>query len=501
MASFFNVTGNLQTLLNNFGIGNTWELAEGKLVFPTPDGRAGDRDTTITFVDVSKLAGLDLSVFPTLELATSAIRDYLTKSGADRSGSTNTLESNVLQQNNIISYQLPNGVEIVRSYGTKATQITLKIVLNQSSYLDKLQKLYQLSSQNTGFTGITLYHPTLGVFNNCQIKSLNANESGTMFKGSVIDIQLTTSSVFNPTTVPAPSPANTVLGYIQRAIGILQTLSTLVNTGQQIGVALAPLLNLAGDPSIPKTVNFSGNSVSVNFDEVSYTNPNIGDEISGSAKFTNSENTELSSAIDQLTRAGVPIDYNLTVNVNVLLEQMTQLNNIVVGGYGTGSISQSSTTTEKVASIANLVYSETRENSNGTLTIITRSVAGYDNGLYNITVTTSTVYPVDSPNLSSIKSSINKMISYLGVVSNVIPTSYSDCASLIATMENFYIYTQTSNNVVTLDRNMTLIELAIQYETTTAAILRYNDTLIGHKLLYSGMTIYIPPQNDGGVTL
>ena len=501
MISFFNATGGLQNLLDNFGIGDTWELAEGKLVFPTIDGQIGNKDTTITFLDISILSGLDLSLFPTLDLATNAILNYLNKITTDDLGSTNTLQSNIIQKNNILTYQLPNGQELVRSYGNKATEITLKIVLNESSYLNKLQKLYQMSSQNTGFVGITLYHPTLGIFNNCQIKAINSSENGNMFKGSIVDIELVTSSVFNPTTVTPTSTANTILGYIQKAIGIIQTLPTLIDTGEQIGVALSPLLNLAGDSSVAKTTSFSGSSIIVGFDKVSYSNSDIGNEIEGGAKFTNDKNIEISSAISQLTDEGIPIDYDLNTNVNIILEKLTQLNNVSAGGFGTNSISKSTSYEEQDSDISNLIYSETHENSDGTITTITRSVTSYTNGVYNIEVTTSILYPIENPNLSTIKSSINEMISYLSVLSNLIPTSYGDCASLISTLEDFYIFTQTSNDVITLDRNMTLIELAILYNTSTLRLLQYNDDLIGHNLLQKGMSIYLPPKNGEEDTL
>ena len=383
-------TGGVNQLLENFGLGSSWNLSVCKYVAPNdPDNPTPEKDRTITFYDACFLAQLDLSVFPTAELLFQGIIDYKTKSSADSSGKTKLLDEALRLTNNIQRYQLPSGREIIRTWGTKATSFQMTTLLCGAGYLEKLKLLSQIVSTNSDLVGGTLYHPVLGELPNTHIVQLTTNESAKAFNGSIVTIEFITESVYDASLAKPPSLASTILGYIQKVVGLAQTISTLANVKEQLNVAFSPLLRLAGGGSTSPTV--SGGKAVVLFTTPTFLSPLITAEGAGGVAATPSNEEEAS--LFELEANGIPTDFDLVYNTRLVFENLTRFGNLNINGYGSGYISEEATSAEYVISIANFVYSENSISADGTITQIYRKLDGVKDGLYVVDVTTITSTP------------------------------------------------------------------------------------------------------------
>lgn len=494
MALSLSSPGDFNRLLNNFGLSSTWDLDQCYLQWPDnlqdinqsfggvfSDIFQGGLNR-LTFIEAgSFLPTLNLGVIPSAELAREAIFNTLTKSSADSAGRTKSISLNTTVSNNLINYQLPNNVEIVRNFGTKATQFTLTALIAGAGYVEKVQKFIQLSQINTGLSGIIFSHPILGTFDRCQIMNVTTNESFKAHSASFVTFTVVTPSIFTKNESTQRPTSNVVLEYINNILSIIQTLESLQNTKEQLEASLSGLANLAKAPQ-GSQLSISEGEATFTFEELDYNNPKIGKTFSGGSKIK-------SNNVFGLSLQNINDILEIPFQINRVLDVLCRNLDIEVRGYGTGFVTNVENRTQFFSNINNLQLIENTE-IGGNPATIERTVITFENGLYEVNIKTTIFIPNQDNSLSNALTLIDNIITTLNVVVELLPDQYPIFSQLIANLEGFYDYSYNrGDDRLEIKKETTLTEISFKNNVSVEKLLTLNPELIGSKLLLSGMEL------------
>ena len=487
--ALLDTTTGVNQLLNQLGIGSIWNLAQGSFSIPGGD--------TITFLDVSSFAGLNLdtSLVPTAEEIINAIKRSRL-SGADGSGSTFLTQDTFSAANNILGYQLPDSNELLLQWGSKRTSVTIVMMLCNSGYIAKIQKAEQIFSTALGINGGTLQHPIFGTLLNAFVDGERKYISGSsLFNGTLCIVRFSSSNTFNiNTVVPVPFQEQ-CLNLINQINNALTAIGNLPNVQVVLSsIANNPLftdpVNVALSGTLLTDHYFSNIGFHHSFYPEGYDQGllYVGEQISDI-------NPQLATASIQLNENGLPTDFDIGYETNLIMELLCQIGDVVVGNFGNGGLS--STTTEVViytaAQASSIVYSESYYNHYGQLVQIERQIQSVVGADYNVLVTTTTTTFVSrSDSFVYIKSLINNVIVASNVYSVIYPDNYITYASLISGLENLYaLILGNEGDTWRVPFDMTLYNASKLTKTSTDQLLKRNANLIGHRPLSQDMVLYL----------
>jgi hypothetical protein len=543
MSNILDVTGGIQQVLTNFGLGASWDLA--KCSYIAPSGAISGRDSgsrfslgtsslisdvieaerTVTFLDTGVLNSLDLSVFPTVELAKNFLVNYLTKANADRSGRTLLSSLNTKVENNIISYQLPSGKQIPRTWGTKFTKFQVNTMICGYGYLDKVKRLVQLASYNSDLTGGTFNHPIYGTFNNTHISDVTIKEDGTVFNGSLLTITFISSDTYTKNKSEETSTEQQTLALILGINSVVQGLATSSSLLSRIQAILQPILpsgetiqlETSGVNSIEGVINSGlgssndswntppsdgadntaeivGGKLTVKYNEKQFNSPIFTEDVSVAMKIIVSDTyPDLVVALSELKRLNINVDFNWELNVQLIMNYLCSYAEISVEGYGDGFISDTTTTTEQTTNIVNLVYYTESTDNRGNIVTVEKQIVSETSGVYTIEVNTTTNILLNTPtDILTIQGYINEVISFLSVMVALESDKLQEISNLVASIENLFEVAKLARGVsITLDRQESISSLAIVFNTTVKDILAKNPQLIANKPLLRGMVLEV----------
>lgn len=481
--ALIDASSNINQLLNNFGLGNNWDLQTSNY---TIDADGQREETTISFLDLgnalSDTLGLnvDLSVVP----AASEFLDYLKRkdgNSSDTAGRT-YLTNNVTKfQNNILEYQRPNSSPVLFNWGNKSSRFTCVFICAGGGHVDKAKLIADTLSVNTGFDGGTFRHAIFGEFNKVFVSDYSMTSGGDLFNGVIFTVNFMCADTYS-ISFEEPSIANTILGYVESAANIIQIVSSLPNIITQIKASvISPLVNIANAVvGVTDKYIFSTFSTAIG----------MASEGLASAKESLVQvDPSLAIAMDRLSVSNIDPNYDVKANYDLVLELICGTLGVQVDQYGSGTTTSTVETTFTLSSIVGLTYVEDDVDNFGNRVITTRQVDSFDGSVFTITQNTSTYVTVSgSDRVTYIQSLINDFVIVCGVYSQLYPENYTDYATIIAVLQNsFNQLLLNLNNKRVMDKTTTVFEVTDNLEN----FLKNNPSLVGCRPLREGMEVYV----------
>ena len=378
-------------------------------------------------------------------------------------------------------YRRPNGSPILQHWGSEVSTFRVTTLLSGDGYLEKLRYLQQLLVIDTTDIGGDFHHPLYGKFAQTFVEEYSITTVPAPFNASLVEITFITANNGVGVAIKA-----TTLSKINTFINNALNVASLVGS---IGTLEAQLKTLYPSSFFPSS-SFAGSANE--FIQVE----NISDtHLKGRSTNLQETNPKLSDAVFKLNSSKIPLDYDPEIETQVIIEKCCQYANITVAGYGQGGLS--STTQENLNVINTATYVNTSTTSiDGTITAISyQTIGSNSDGTSILQKSTTVTNPVTKPdNASSLKSSVNNLVTFGGVMSKLYPELYYSYTALISSVEELVdeVFKSGSDTQYTLKQDDIPVKVAFQFGMDIKDFFALNSNiLIGHRPLNKGMSVTV----------
>lgn len=483
--ALLDLTSNVKGLQQLLGI-NGWQLSTCSFSYV---GNTGVKET-LTFLDMSGLLksngfNLDLSAIPVAQTLANALNNpsslpFFPKT-ADEAGRTYFTRNQDTFKNQIMQYERPNNTPVLQDWGANTTTFTVSVILAGEGYLTKLRALQKFLSENLGERGGTFSHSVYGIFENVFVEDFSVLTQPAPFNASIIEIKFITANN-NVKKSVTTSTINRINSFVNDALNTLSIVGS-------VGDIQTQLKTIYPNFFFPEPQFASIPNEFIQVERTSTTS------LKGTATNLKETDPNLSNAVTQLNESGIPLDYDVTTNTQIIIEKYCQYAGVIVQSYGQGGLSTSSTQ-EIIVDDPTRFINTSSSSVDGVITTVSYQTVGLNpDGTYTILEDTVTTTPINRPlNEANVQVQIDDLIIVAGVMSKLNSDLYYTYTTLVSSLENLVntTFKNGTNTEYTLVEDMPPARVANKFNLTLDEFYSLNTAILtGHRMLRKGMTVTV----------